>query len=430
MNTIILLLFVATLVTFVATGLPILAALVAGYFLFAVYCLVKGYSVKSILKMSVQGIKTTKNILITFMLIGILTALWRAGGTIPFIICSSADFMSPEIFVLLTFVLNCIVSFITGTAFGTAATMGVICMTMAQALGISQVIMGGAILSGAYFGDRCSPVSTSALLVAELTKTDIYENLKNMLKTGVIPFVLACGLYGAYGIFAPISSADLPDICGLFSSEFNIGLVTILPAISILVTSFFKLNVKASMLISIAASIPICLFYQNITVSELLNYSLFGFTVEDEAVAEMISGGGIISMVKVTAIVCIASSYSGIFKETGLLEPISKLIEKMGRIFSPYTVILIASVISAMVACNQTLSIMLTEQLCNKLETDPKKLALYLENSAVVVAALVPWAIACGVVFAFVEAPTISILAAAFLYLLPVYSLIIFRRKK
>ena len=83
-----------------------------------------------------------------------------------------------------------------------------------------------------------------------------------------------------------------------------------------------------------------------------------------------------------------------------------------------------------MVACNQTLTIMLTNELCNHTEADKSKFALYLENSAVLVAPLIPWSIAGGVPLASVEAPTLSIIGAVFLYLLPICSLIIFRKKK
>ena len=90
----------------------------------------------------------------------------------------------------MTFLLNCLISVLTGTALGTAATIGVVCATMASALGIPSWMTGGAILSGVYFGDRCSPVSTSALLVAELTETGIYTNIKNMIKSALAPFTI------------------------------------------------------------------------------------------------------------------------------------------------------------------------------------------------------------------------------------------------
>ena len=166
----ILIIFILGLTASVIARIPIIYALLFGYLLFSAYALKKGYSVKAVLKMSFEGIKTTKNILITFMLIGVLTALWRAGGTIGAIISYSEKLISPKSFVIAAFLLNCLVSFLTGTAFGTAATMGAICMTIAYAMGINPLMVGGAVLSGSYFGDRCSPVSTSALLVSEIMR--------------------------------------------------------------------------------------------------------------------------------------------------------------------------------------------------------------------------------------------------------------------
>ena len=221
MNAIILTAFIIILFAFVISGLPLIAALAVGYILFAINAALKGFSLKNIADMSLDGIKTVKNILITFMLIGIMTALWRACGTIPVIVSLASMIISPEIFVMLTFLLCCAISFLTGTAFGTSATMGVICMTMAKSLGIDPIIMGGAILGGSYFGDRCSPVSTSALLVSELTKTDIYRNIKQMLKTAVVPFVISCIIYLVFGFLNPPASMEMLDVSAMFSSEFR-----------------------------------------------------------------------------------------------------------------------------------------------------------------------------------------------------------------
>lgn len=128
-------LFTLTLIGCVAAKLPILYALIVGYLIFSVYARLRQYSVPAILKMSAAGIRTAKNVLMTFVLIGMLTALWRAAGTIPTIVCHAADYIRPSVFLLMSFLLNCLVSFLTGTAFGTAATMGVICMTMARTMG-------------------------------------------------------------------------------------------------------------------------------------------------------------------------------------------------------------------------------------------------------------------------------------------------------
>ena len=153
-------LFAAALLVCVIFHISLLFALLLGYVIFALYAIRKGFSLPEVLGMSAQGVRAAKNILTTFVLIGILTSLWRAGGTIPAIVCYSVRVMEPRLFLVCSFLLNCLVSFLTGTAFGSAATMGAVCMTMAAALGADPLMTGGAILSGVYFGDRWSPVST------------------------------------------------------------------------------------------------------------------------------------------------------------------------------------------------------------------------------------------------------------------------------
>ena len=122
----------------------------------------QGFSWKELGKMIGAGVKTSASVLLVFPLIGMLTALWRASGTLPFIICCAVDLIRPQILLLMTFLLNCGVSMLTGTAFGTAATMGTICVSVGISMGMDPVLLGGAMLSGVYFGDRCSPASSSA----------------------------------------------------------------------------------------------------------------------------------------------------------------------------------------------------------------------------------------------------------------------------
>lgn len=426
----ILIIFILGLTASVSTKVPIIYALLFGYLLFSAYALKKGYSVKGVLKMSFEGIKTTKNILITFMLIGVLTALWRAGGTIGAIISYSEKLISPKSFVIAAFLLNCLVSFLTGTAFGTAATMGAICMTIAYAMGINPLMVGGAVLSGSYFGDRCSPVSTSALLVSEITKTDIYKNIKNMMKTASVPFLISCIIYIVYGVLIGKGSISGVDAAALFKEEFNIGILSLLPAAVMLILSLFKVKVKITMASSILAAVLICILREGMLFSDILKFAVTGFKAENAAIAEMIDGGGLLSMINVASIVCLSSCYSGIFRETGLLDGVKKLIERAGERLPSYTVIFLTSVINSMVSCNQTLAIMLTEFMCGHIEKDKEKLAINLENSAVVIAPLVPWSIACSVTLLSSGAPAASPITAFFLYLLPVYSLITAKRNK
>ena len=138
----------------------------------------------------------------------------------------------------------------------------------------------------------------------------------------------------------------------------------------------------------------------------------------------MLDGGGIVSMVRVLLIVCISSAYSGIFNETGMLVTLKEKLIQLAEKTNSFTVMIIVSVITSMISCNQTLAIILTENLCDKLTDNKKNRAIDLENSVVVIAPLIPWSIAGAVPLASAGAPTKSLFAACFLYLLPLWTLV------
>ncbi len=403
-------------------GFSILYALAAGLLLFLLYGRHKGFSWAELLHLALSGIKTVKNILITFVLIGMLTALWREAGTIPVIVCYAAQIINLSLFLVMTFLLNCFISVLTGTAFGTAATMGVICASIASTMQINPVLTGGAVLSGVFFGDRCSPVSTSALLVAELTATDIFKNIKNMLRSALLPFIGSCLIYAAAG-FITGAQGEMLDLYAIFGRGFNLNLAALIPAAAIFVMAVLRIDVKIAMLVSILTAVPVCLLIQHTPLAAFPHLLWAGYSASDAQLAAMLNGGGIVSMVNVAAIVCLSASYSGIFQKTGLLDKAKLGISILARATTPYAAVLCTAVISAMIACNQALAIMLTHQLCRAAQPDNNKLALYLEDTAVVVAPLIPWSIAGAVPLASIGAPTESIFFACFLYLLPLWQL-------
>lgn len=406
----------------VVLGQSILYALAGGLVLFLLYGKGRGFSWGTLLRAALSGVKAVRNILIIFLLIGMLTALWRACGTIPAIVCAAAALIQPGVFYLLSFLLNCGVSVLTGTSFGTAATMGVVCMTMAGTMGLSPALVGGAILAGAFFGDRCSPVSTSALLICQLTETSVFDNIKRMCATAALPFLLSCGIYALLG--RGIRNAAPPlDVEAIFSQEFSTHWLTLLPAAAILLLAVLRVDVKWTMLVSIVLAAVCCLGLQGVTLPQLFPLLLLGYHSGDPGVAAMLDGGGILSMVRCAAIVCISSTYAGIFQQTGLLAGAKGAVERLSTAATPFAAILCTAGAASVVACNQTLAIMLTHQLCGELVPDRSRLALDLEDSAVVLAPLVPWSLAGAVPLASIAAPDRSILAACFLYLLPLIRL-------
>ena len=413
--------FAGSLVICIGYDISILAALVFGFFLFFGYGLYRKHTVKEMCSLAFSGVKTVKNILITFLLIGIITATWRVCGTIPYIVYHATKICSPGMMVLITFLLCCLISALTGTAFGTAATMGVICTTMASGMGIPLLYSGGAVLAGSFFGDRCSPMSTSALLVSTVTGTDLYRNIGNMVKTSVVPFVITCGIYALLGMGAG-GDSDTSQIQTLFATNFVLHPAALIPAAAIIVLSCFRINVKITMSISILCGMAVAFCIQGTSVRELLTIALWGYKAENAELAALLSGGGIQSMVKVFCIVCLSSCYSGMFNGTGLLEIFRSSLNRLSAKILPFGSILVTSILTVMVSCNQTLAIMLTHQLCMDTEPDPETMASHLENTAVVIAPLIPWSIAGAVPLATVGAPTGCILTACYLYLLPLWN--------
>lgn len=424
MEWLILGIFSASLLICIGLDISILCALTFGLLLFLLYGRRRGFQWRELLGMAVNGVRTVSNILVTFFLIGILTAFWRAAGTIPVIVCYAAGWIRPSVFLLMTFLLNSVVSVLTGTSFGTSATMGVICATMGTAMGVSPVLTGGAILSGAFVGDRCSPVSTSALLVAAVTGTDIYRNIRGMLRTALLPFLLSCVIYLTVGSGSS-RTGEMIDLEGIFSKSFTLHWTALIPAAVIFALALCRTNVRIAMAASILSAIPLCLFLQDISVTCLLKAAVFGFTPQDAEAAAMMSGGGVLSMCRVAGIVCLSSSYSDIFQKTGLLEGAKKLISSLEKKTTTFTAILLTAIAAGMVACNQTLTILLTNQLCSDLNPDRERFAVDLEDSAVVVAPLIPWSIAGAVPLSATGSPTGAILAAFYLFLLPLWRTVV-----
>ena len=416
-----ILLFSMSLIVCLLLKLSVVYALIIGYIIFISYGLIKGHNLIVLIKKSFEGVLTVKNILLVFILIGMITALWRASGTIAFIVYMGSKLISPSILILLTFLLCSILSVLIGTSLGTAATMGVICASIGKAMGVNPYYVGGAVLSGIYFGDRCSPMSTSALLITELTKTNLYTNIKLMIKTSIIPFIVTCLFYLFLGFKSKVSNISV-GVTEIFKQNYNLNIVVIIPAILIIIFSLLKINVKKTMLVSIVISFIIAMFIQRDSIVALINYCIFGYHHPNERLNLMMKGGGILSMVNVSLIVGISSSYSGIFKETKMLVSLKKHLKDFSKKTSSYFVIFLSSIISGAIACNQSLGTILTNELCGEL-VEKQKMAIILEKTVILLVGLIPWNIAMDVPLKTIGVGFMSGLFAFYLYFLPLWNL-------
>lgn len=402
----ILILFMINLFVAIIFDISIVFALFLNLILLSLYAYMRKFSPREIWSMAFTGIRDTKTILLVFSLIGMITGIWRLSGTIAYIIYHGTSFISPKFFYVGVFVFNSAISFLTGTSFGTASTAGIISMSISNAMGFNPVVCGGAILSGCFFGDRSSPMSTSALLVATLTKTDLYVNIKNMFRTCIIPLILTIATYQIFnlGIEAKVDNESIEMIREIF----NFNLLLILPTLSIIILSIMKIDLRINMIISIGISIVFALLIQDKTLTEVFHALIFGFHLDSPA-GKLINGGGFFSMFKMLLIVGTSSGYFGFFKETDLLVGVKKFVN---RTFSKLPKMLVMSLMSTMISVfssNQTLSIMLTYEMARESYDDRDKLALDMENSAVMTPSYIPWNIAGRTPLEMVGAPLMSL---------------------
>ncbi|WP_346878272.1 MULTISPECIES: Na+/H+ antiporter NhaC family protein [unclassified Clostridium] len=395
--------------------------------IFFIIAIKRGVSIRDGFRYLIEGGKESLGVLKIFILIGAIVSLWMISGTVPSIVYYGINLIHPSFFAVSAFILSAFISMLLGTSFGTIGTVGISLIVMARAGGGNTLIIAGAILSGAYLGDRASPMSSSANLVASITNTNLYDNIKRMTKTSLMPLILSLGLYLILSLFMPVNYSN-SDILSQLTETFNINIIALLPALIIIVLSFFKIEVKISMFISMTVAAIISFIFQHATCSEIIKTAIFGFQLPiDNPLYSIIKGGGIISMIKLAFIVFLSSALTGIFQGANMLDFIEEYLNKIKRPDTLFLTTIITSIISSMVGCTQVLAVMLTKMTMNdtyiRLGYDKERLALDLENSAIVIAPLIPWNVAVLVPLTTLGVDARAILFSFYLILLPLISL-------
>lgn len=409
-------------------GINILHPLLVGLIIFIVVAYKRDYKPKEIIGMILKGIRKSVLIISIMILIGAIMSVWRASGTVAYVVYYGIRFVDPNLFILYAFLLSCAVSFLLGTSFGTVGTIGTILMVMVKGGDININIVAGAIMSGIYFGDRCSPMSSSANLVSVLTETDLYTNIKNMFKTTAVPFLIASIIYGVLSFQNPLQLGENRIIDGIVQT-YNLSWVVSMPAIIILVLALFKVDIKISMTVSTLCGAAVAAFVQKEPVGDVLKYIIMGYSRPEQSfLGDIMAGGGIISMINVVLIVLIAFSLSGVLEGASLLKSAENLIIKLGKKVGIFAAVILTSIIAGTFGGSQTLAVMLTYQLVRNMYDstgiDKYELAVDLENTAIVMAPLIPWNIAGAVPAAALTADNSYVLYSFYLYLIPLANLV------
>jgi len=414
--------FVAALIITLTFEWSMAIALFVGLVVFVLTGLNRKFLFRDLMKMVYIGGKTSFVVLRILVLIGLLTALWRSSGTISFFVYYGISMISPSLFVLITFLITLILSFALGTSFGIAGTAGVLLMVLAQSGGVSLAVTAGAVMSGAYFGDRCSPASSSASLVAAVTFTKLYKNVKMMLLTGIIPTLVSLGIYLLLSISNPIENVNT-DVLDALKGTFNLSWLVALPALAILVLPLFRVRVTYAMMASIIISFLLTIFLQDQEFFLVLETCIMGYQPESSLLGQVMAGGGLISMIEVIIIVFISCTYAGVFDGTGMLKDTQEKIVNLTNYIGLFPTQVVASLLSIAVFCNQTVATIINAQILGEVYkskgASSENLAIDIENSVITLAGIIPWSIACTVPLGILGVGPEAIPYCVLLYIIP-----------
>ena len=400
------------------TGRPVAWALLGGLALFWIFGRRQGFTRRQLWDMAWTKCKKSLIVVRIIVLIGMITGLWRCGGTIACCIVWGVGLVTPGLFLLLAFLLCAAFSYVLGTSYGVSSTLGVILMALARSGGVDPTVTAGVVLSGVYFGDRCSPASSAASLVAAVTDTDLYRNVRQMLRTGMLPALLTAGIYCLLSLRHPLEAVD-GAVLGALEARFVMSWQALLPAAIMFLLPLFKAPIHWSIAASAAAAGVLAVRLQGFSAAEVLWAAWSGYHPADEALGAALSGGGITSMTASYVIVALTGLCSGILEGTGALKPLTgkawELAAKIGR----FPAMIVVTSMCAGVLCNQAVTSMMGAQLLGGSYDNREELAMDIENSGIMIAGLIPWSIACSIPLAMLGAGNGAILYALLLWLVP-----------
>lgn len=414
--------FTAAMLWCLLTDITMVAALLTGYICFVAVALRRGNKPADLLRFTKKGIKDSLIVALILFIIGVLTASWRAGGTIMFFVYYGIKIITPSLFLIITFLLTCLLSYAIGTSFGVVGTLGVIFMALARSGSVNEVIAAGVIMSGIYFGDRCSPASSSMILTAAVTYTDARSNMYKLLRTGWLPAGICVVVYTFLSFRNPITNVD-PDIFDQIKSDFTISFWLVVPALLMLVLPLLKVDVKIAMGLSILSSGVACVLLQKTPLWEFIRICILGYHAVDSSFGPMLNGGGLVSMLEINLIVMISCTYSDIFDGTGMIRELQNKLERAMERAGCFPVIALAGLLFCAVFCNQTIATTMSASILGQPYKNQggsaHELAIDIGNSTIVLAGLVPWAIASSVPLGFMGVGPEALPYAVFLYAVP-----------
>ena len=416
----------------------LIAALVAGGIAWRL-----GYSWSELQEGVIEKISSSLPALMILWAVGLLIGSWVFSGTIPMIIYYGVDLISPQYLVLTAFVIAAIISTVTGTSWGSAGTVGVAIMGIAQGLDVNLAATAGAVVAGAYFGDKLSPLSDTTNLAPIAAGSELYEHIKHMFYTTIPATIVAIAAYLFFGSEAASSGANVSEsvlaLQGQLDKIFHWNILLLLPVFLVLAGSVLKWPTIPVMIIASLFSVILGVIIQGfslkngfISVMTGFNVTMSGVEMEfSKDITKLLNRGGVSSVNSTTILVICAMGFAGIISKTGMLTKVLHTI--MARVKSTAGVIIstIGSCLTvAFVTGSSYLSILIPGEMFKDFYKEKnlaaKNLSRTLEDSGTVIVPLIPWSAAGAYMTATLGVPTVEYLPWAILnYMGVVFAIIL-----
>ena len=368
------------------------------------------------------------------LLVNILIGIWMVGGAIPSLIYYGLAFLSPSFIVPFTFLLCVIMSLFTGTSFGSIATMGVALYGVGISIGVPAPLIVGAIVSGAFFGDKMSPMSDTTNLAAATTGTPLYSHVHSMLYTTLPAAILSLILYTFLGIQhtdSTYSSATVNRIMTVLSKSFDIQSICIIPLLLLLILSFLKLHVMIAMSVTLIVSILFAVVIQDVPFSLFESCVVSGYLSHSGyfLVDEILSRGGIAASVSSISIVYFSAAMGGALQACRILDVFKDTLLRL--IHSGTSLVLSTLAFCYLMVCitgNQMLGIVIPgialTPLYDRLHISRWVLSRSLEDASTIGVPLIPWSAAFAFISSTLDADMSYIPYAFLCYLVPMFSVL------
>ncbi|AUI72247.1 Na+/H+ antiporter NhaC [Companilactobacillus alimentarius] len=382
----------------------------------------------------VDGVKNGIVPIFIFILIGALIGTWIAAGIIPSMMVAGFHMISIRWFVPSVFLVCALIGTSVGSAFTIISTLGIALFGMGQTLGMNPALVAGAIISGAIFGDKTSPLSDSTNLAAAIAEDDLFAHIKNLMWTTIPAFLISLALYAVIGNSG--TNANLGKIdttLNTLNNNFVISWWSILPIALLFICAVKKVPAIATLLLNITVTVGMIFIEKpNTPVKDIAGFIENGFVSKtgNASVDQLLTRGGISSMMGTVSLIFLTLSLGGLLMKFNVIQTaMAPLAEKLKTPGSVVTATILSGIGVNIFIGEQYLSVILPGKAFkgtfNKRGLDNLALSRVLEDGGTVINYLVPWGVASAFAANTLGVPTLSFLPFCFFSLLsPILSII------